>query len=193
MFVMTHNEIRHALAVKKFFTYANPVVNYRPQKDDPHCIRITASGNLVNYDGNASIRTADLDTAKLCWNSVIITNNARYMCLDIKNFHLTAALEYFKYMKIPLALFPAWTVEQYNLRTLALDGWVHIEMGQAVWGLPQAGILANKRLHRKLAPFGYYESTNTPGLWRHKSRPLTFTLVVDDFGVKFVDKANVDH
>jgi hypothetical protein len=36
MFVMTHDKIRHALAAKKFFTYANPVVNYCPQKDDPH-------------------------------------------------------------------------------------------------------------------------------------------------------------
>ncbi len=77
---------------------------------------------MVNYDGDTSVRTADLDTAKLHWNSVISTENARYMCLDIKNFYLTAALKYFEYMKIPLALFPAWTVEQYNLRTLALDG-----------------------------------------------------------------------
>jgi hypothetical protein len=66
-------------------------------------------------------------------------------------------------------------------------------MRRAVWGLPQAGILANKRLQRKLAPFGYHESANTPGLWRHESRPLTFTLVVDDFGIKFVNKADVDH
>jgi hypothetical protein len=28
MFGMTHDEIRHALAAKKFFTYANPVVDY---------------------------------------------------------------------------------------------------------------------------------------------------------------------
>jgi hypothetical protein len=35
MFVMAHDEIMHALAAKKFFTYANPVVDYRPQKDDP--------------------------------------------------------------------------------------------------------------------------------------------------------------
>jgi hypothetical protein len=77
---------------------------------------------LVNYDGDASVGTADLDTAKLHWNSIISMENASYMCLDIKNFYLTAALEYFEYMKIPLALFPAWTVEQYNLCTLALDG-----------------------------------------------------------------------
>jgi hypothetical protein len=42
MFVMTHDKNCHALAAKKFFTYANPVDNYRPQKDNPHCIRIMA-------------------------------------------------------------------------------------------------------------------------------------------------------
>jgi hypothetical protein len=119
--------------------------------------------------------------------------NAKYMCLDIKNFYLTAALEYYEYMKIPLALFPVWTKEQYNLPALAKDGWVYIEMRRAVWGLPQVGILANKRLRWKLAPFGYHECTNTPGLWRHDSRPISFTLVVDDFGVKYVNKSNVDH
>jgi hypothetical protein len=193
MFVMNHDDIRQALAAKKFFTYANPVVDYCPQKEDPHRIQITAGGNLINYKGNASVHTADLDTAKLHWNSVISTKNARYMCLDIKIFYLTAVLEYYEYMKIPLALFPSWTVKQYNLNELALDGWVYIEMRRAVWGLPQAGILANKRLKRKLAPFGYYECINTQGLWRHESRPLTFMLVVDNFGVKFVNKDDVDH
>ncbi len=163
------------------------------KKEDPHRIRITAGGNLIDYDGNASICTDDLDTAKLHWNSVISTENARYMCLDIKKIYLTAALEYFKYMKIPLALFPVWTIEQYNLQNLALVRWVYIKMRRVVWGLPQAGILANKPLRHKLAPFGYHKSTNTPGLWWHKSRPLTFTLVVRKFGIKFVNKTNVDH
>ncbi len=54
------------------------------------------------------------------------------MCLDIKKLYLTAALEYFEYMKIPLALFPVWTIVQYNLQNLALDGWVYIEMRRAV-------------------------------------------------------------
>jgi hypothetical protein len=66
-------------------------------------------------------------------------------------------------------------------------------MRRAVRGLPQADILANKRLRRKLAPIEYHKSANTLGLWRHESQPLTFTLVVADFGVKFVNKADVDH
>jgi hypothetical protein len=115
------------------------------------------------------------------------------MCLDIKNFYLTAALEYYEYMKIPLTLFPTWIVEQYDLNQHALHGFVHLEMLRAVWGLPQAGILANKHLCRKLPPFGYYESTDTPGLWYHKSRQIMFTLMVSNFGIKYVSKDDVNH
>jgi hypothetical protein len=32
-----------------------------------------------------------------------------------------------------------------------------------------------------------------PGLWRHEWRPITFTLVVDNFGVKYVGKEHTDH
>ncbi len=58
------------------------------------------------------MRTADLDTVRLHLNSIISTALAKYMCLDIKNFYLTAALDYFEYMKIPLTLFQEWIVEQ---------------------------------------------------------------------------------
>jgi hypothetical protein len=63
----------------------------------------------------------------------------------------------------------------------------------AVWGHPQAGILANKCLRRKLAPLIYYKYVNTLGLWYHKSGPITFTLVVDDFGIKYISQDNIDH
>ena len=115
------------------------------------------------------------------------------MCLDIKNFYLTAALDYNKYMKIPLVLFPEWIKKQYNLDTHARDGFVFLEIQRAVWGLPQAGILANKLLRKRLKLHGYYECTNTPGLWRHTTRPITFLLVVDNFGVNYVGKEHADH
>ena len=59
--------------------------------------------------------------------------------------------------------------------------------------VPQAGILANKRLKRKLEPFGYHKCKNTPGLWYHTTKSITFTLVFDDFGLKYVDKSDVEH
>ncbi len=132
-------------------------------------------GNLVSYEVELSLHTADMNTGKMHWNSIISTKKAKYMCLDIKKIYLTAALEYFEYMKIPLALFPLWIVGQYDLSKHQMDGWVHLEMRRAVWGLPQAGILANKKLRQKLAPFRYHECIDTLGLWKHESRPLTFT------------------
>jgi hypothetical protein len=47
MFIMTHEKIRHVLATGQKFTYGNPVVDYQPQKEDPHRICITAGGNLI--------------------------------------------------------------------------------------------------------------------------------------------------
>jgi hypothetical protein len=32
-----------------------------------------------------------------------------------------------------------------------------------------------------------------PGLWKHTSRPISFTLVVDNFGVKYTNQGDVDH
>ncbi len=43
-----------------------------------------AGGNLINYPGKLSTQTATLTTSKLMWNSVLSTEWAKYMCLDIK-------------------------------------------------------------------------------------------------------------
>ena len=66
-------------------------------------------------------------------------------------------------------------------------------MRRAVWGLPQACILANKLLKRGLAPHGYFKCKQTPGLWKHTTRPITFTLVVNEFGVKYECQEDIDH
>jgi hypothetical protein len=63
---------------------------------------------------------------------------ARYMCLDIGNFYLMAALKYFEYMQIPLALFPIWIIEQYDLKMHVLNRFVHLKMRRAVW-VPATG------------------------------------------------------
>jgi hypothetical protein len=42
IFVMTHAEIKQAYADKVTFTYAKIVIDFRPQKEDPYRIRITA-------------------------------------------------------------------------------------------------------------------------------------------------------
>ena len=58
--------------------------------------------------------------------------NLKYMCLDIKNFYPTTALEYYKYMHIPLSYFPAWTIVKYKLLKHLYNGYVYIEMRWAM-------------------------------------------------------------
>jgi hypothetical protein len=106
---------------------------------------------------------------------------------------LGTPLPSFEYMKMLLSRFPEEIVDKYNLVALAVDGWVHIEIRKGMYGLKQAGLLANQLLQTRLAPFGYYPVRHTPGLWLHKTRSITFSLVVDDFAVKYVGKQHADH
>jgi hypothetical protein len=62
-----------------------------------------------------------------------------------------------------------------------------------MYRLKQAGLLTNQLLQTHLAPFGYYPARHTPGLCLHKTRPISFTLMVDDFTVKYVGKQHVEH
>ncbi len=112
------------------------VIDYRPQKEDPNWIRIAVGGNLITFKGDTSTCTTDLTTSKLLWNSVLSTEGAQYMCLDLKIIYLTTALDYYKYMKIPLVLFPEWTKKQYNLDTHARDGFVFLGNKASCVGTP---------------------------------------------------------
>jgi hypothetical protein len=174
-------------------TYANIVVDYREQKADPNRVRITAGGNLIDYPGELTTRTADITTSKMLWNSVISTKGAKYMTMDIKNFYLCCPLDRSEFMKMPISIFPQHIIDQYHLMDFVYKGYIWIEIKRSIYGLPQAGKLANEFLRQKLAPHGYYEVKHTPGLWKHITRPLIFTLTVDDFGVKYVGKRHALH
>ena len=62
-----------------------------------------------------------------------------------------------------------------------------------MYGLSQAGIIAQDLPTKQLNKAGYRQSKITPGYWRHDWQPISFTLVVDDFGVKYVNKDDVEH
>jgi hypothetical protein len=192
MFVMDPKEIPN-IPADRMVTYANVVVDYRPQKEDPHRIRITARGNLIDYPGKSTTQTVDITMSKLHWNSMLSTQKAKYMCLNLKKFYLSASLDRYKYIRIPLELPPPWIIAQYDLLTKVHRGHIYLEMQQAMWGFPQAGILANKLRHKRLAPHGYYEFKQMLGLWKHTSRPISFTLVVDKLDVKYANQGGIDH
>ncbi len=189
---MTHDEIAN-IPGDRTVTYARIVVDYRCQKDDPNRVRITVGGNLIDYPGELTTRTADLTTTKLMWNSVISTPDAKYMCADIKSFYLETPLDRYEYMKMSIDLIPQEFRDAYDLDAKQKGGFVYMEIQKGMYGLPQAGILANKLLKERLKKKGYFELPHTPGLWKHVSRPIAFTLVVDDFGVKYVGEQHAQH
>jgi hypothetical protein len=161
---MTHSKIAITRKADHKLTYAQIIIDYQPQKEDPSRICIAIGRNLITYKGKMPTCTANLTTSKLLWNSVLSTEGVRYMCLDLKKFYLAAALDYYEYMKIPMALFPKWIRKQYNLDTHAREGFVFFEIRRAVRRLHQAGILVNTLLQKRLAPHGYCKCVNTPGL-----------------------------
>jgi hypothetical protein len=149
--------------------------------------------NLIQYPGDVSKRSEDLTTSKCLWNSTMFTEGAKYMCLDVKNFYLGNPMDYFEYMGIPIKLISQEIIAEYNLLSLVSDGHIYIEVQKCMYGLPQAGILTNQLLARGLAIHGYHQTKFTPGLWRHVTGPIQFTLVMDDFGVQYVGKEHAQH
>jgi hypothetical protein len=169
------------------------VVDIRPNKTETHRVRLTVGGNLIQYPGDVSKRSADLATSKCLWNSTISTEGATYMCLDVNKFYLGTPIDSFEYMRIPIKLILQEIIVQYNLLPLVSDGHAYIEVQKCMYDLPQAGIIANQLLARRLAIHGYHQTKLTPRLWRHVTRPIHFTLVVDDFGVQYVGKEHAQH
>ena len=177
----------------KDITYARIVVAYKPDKLEKNRARITVGGDRINSLIDCGTPTADVPIIKLLWNSTLSTPKAKFFTMDISNFYLGTPMERPEYMRMPLSIMPQEIIEQYNLLDIAKDGWVYIKIVRGMYGLPQAGIIANDLLQARLKEAGYHQCQFTPGLYKHAWRPITFTLVVDDFGVKFVGEQHANH
>ena len=44
-----------------------------------------------------------------------------------------------------------------------------------------------------MSPFGFYPTRYTSGLWTHSTRHISFTLVVDDFGIQYTQVEDVHY
>ena len=92
-----------------------------------------------------------------------------------------------------LDIVPEELQEAYGPKEKAKIGFVYMEIQKVMYGLPQSVILANKLFNKRLTELGYFEMLHTLGLWKHVSRPISFTLVVNDFGIKYVGQDHAEH
>jgi hypothetical protein len=128
-------------------TYARIVCVYRNGKKDKYRTCITMGGNLVNYPGDCGMPTANLLTVKFLLNSIISTPNAKLMTLDLKEFYLMTPMKRYEYFCMKLDLFPQDIINEYNLTSkVDHNGNVHCKVRRGMYGLPQAGIIAQELL-----------------------------------------------
>ena len=174
-------------------TYARMVATIRPTKAKFNRIRVTVGGNRLDFPGATTTHCDILTTTKFLLNSTISTPGARFMTLDIKDFYYGTAMARYEYMKLALACIPDEIVEQYNLCALSPDGWVYPEIRKVMPGLKQSGCITNNWLKAQLVHFGFAPVPRTPALWKHTTKPIIFSLFIDNFGVKYIGKENADH
>ena len=175
-------------------TYGQFVCMVRPDKAEKNQMRFVVGVDHINYPGKVATLTAEMLVAKLLFNSVISAKGARFMTMDISNFYLMTPLKRPEYIRINLCNIPEEIIKEYNPKEKAnKDGAVYIEAIHGMYGLPHSGLLANLLLEKRLNKHGYQQSKLVPGLWKHDWRPVQFTLVVDDFGVKYVGEEHALH
>jgi hypothetical protein len=89
-----------------------------------------SGGDKINYPFEAATPTAEMLVAKLSFNSVISTPNAKFiMTMDISNFYLMMPLKRPEYIQIRLSDVPEEIVQEYKLREKVNDkGMIHMKV-----------------------------------------------------------------
>ena len=97
-------------------------------------------------------------------------------------------------MKFHIATIPQEIINEYNLLNIVKNqGFVYVKIVKGMYLLKQAGIISHRALIHHLALFGYHPARHNPGLWQHETRYTIFTLVVDDFSIKYTSLDNAQH
>ena len=89
-------------------------------------------------------------------------------------------------------MIPEKIVQEYNIQPLFNNGRILAEIRKSMYGLPQAGRISYDALLPHLERGGYIPSKFTPGLFPHRSKPISICLIVDDFGVKYKNKEDAE-
>jgi hypothetical protein len=108
------------------------------------------------------------------------------MTVDVKDFYINTVLPRPEFMWMPLRLIPTDYRRKLGMEFLPADSRILLQVDKALYGLPQAGLLAQQELIAHLAEHGYIQSPTTPCLFSHITDPsLRFVLWVDDFLIKY--------
>jgi hypothetical protein len=174
-------------------SYYNPQIKLKFKDGKPvYRVRGTYGGDRSDFVGETHAWTASLPTIKILLNAVV-SEDANWMTIDLKDFYLNTEMERSEYMKLTRKQVPQSIIDKYQLEHLFVNNSIMVEIMKGIYGLPQAGKLAQDRLIKHLEANDYYLVKHTQCLFRHKTRDIAFTLVVDDFGIKYKTSSDSQH
>jgi hypothetical protein len=171
-------------------TYYNRVVR---ERWDPVLKRIvkrvrgTTGGGRIVSNYNVSSSVAALVTVKIFLNAAV-TENANFATIGLTGFYLGALMPELEYIKIYVGTYRALT--DFIHTEKSGKTFCYFAIRESMHGLSCAGKLPKGRLVRLLNASDFHESA-TPCLFRHATRNITFTLVVDGFGVKYTNPSGL--
>lgn len=175
-------------------SYYNPQLTEKPKNGIlEQRVRGTYGGNITDFSGNKTSYTASLPSVKILLNAVISDPDSKFMTIDLKDFFLHGTLDRKEYMRIPLKWFSSADMIKYKINTFIEPGdtSVLVEVNGNMYGLVNASLVANRDIKKLLHKNNFVE-TNTPSIYKHKTRNIQFSLVVDDFGVKYNETADAE-
>lgn len=184
-------------AKKSTISYYNPQCKTKMKSDGKHYrVRGTFGGNRSNYSGITASYQAAMSTVKLLLNKNISLDDSRWMTMDVADMYLHSRLpdDQFEYMALNLDEIPQEIIDEYKITDFITSGdtKVYVEVMGCLYGMKQAGYIANKEIVEHLSNNGYTQAPNTPCLFRHHTDDIEFTLITDDFGVRYGNKVAAD-
>ena len=183
---------------KPFVTYYNRQCKTKMKAGTIHYrVRGTFGGNKTSsYTGITASYQASMTTVKMLLNKTISDQDSKFMTMDITDMYLHTLLpsDQFEYMVIDLKDIPQSIIDEYHLLEFVSPGEtkVYFEVVRALYGMKQAGYLANIDVVKLLNDNGYTAPFSTPCLFSHHTDDIDFTLITDDFGVRYGNKAAAD-
>ena len=161
------------------------ICDIHPQKKETYRVQPTVGGDKLIVYIPLSTPISNLKTFKLHWNSVVSNPGTKYLLVDVKNCYLANLVANCEQYKIGIRLIPQYIIDKYNLIDNKVNSLLYISVQKGIYGLFQVGIIAHMALKEYLRPFRYDPASITPGFRRHKKNLITFTLLVDEFVIRY--------
>jgi hypothetical protein len=175
-------------------SYYNPQIRVKTKNDGTieYRVRGTYGGNITDYIGPTAAQTADMVSIKLLLNATVSDEGAKFMSrLLFGQSHGEKGV----HENPPSTKFHRHHGKNISGRGLSRTNMCWRRLARDLRS-HSTGLLAQEQLFDHLASHDFHPilvSSENPCIFKQTTRDIVFCLVVDDFGVKYKDKADANY